>query len=78
MSEVEARAIMLVGKFTPGEAQLCAEQGLVRRLNRVLEYRGLSYCERPKAYVVLQGARDGSPAEDVDEEVAAGPVKKRK
>ena len=67
---------MLVGKFTPYEAQLCAEQGLVRRLNRVLEYRGLSYRERPKANALLQGPREGSLAEDVGEEVPMGALKK--
>ena len=69
---------MLVGKFTPGEAQLCTEQGLVRRLNRVFEYQGLSYLERTKASTVLQGAREGSPAVDAGEEVAGGPSMKRK
>jgi hypothetical protein len=69
---------MLVGKITPGEAQLCADQGLTRRLNRIFEYQGLSYVERPKIAAVLQSSAGGSPAAKAGEEPAVGPSTKRK
>ncbi|XP_062209290.1 uncharacterized protein LOC133911091 [Phragmites australis] len=69
---------MLVGKVTPGEAQLCADQGLNRRLNRIFDYRGLSYDEHPKISAVLQSNAGGSPAAEASEEPAACPPTKRK
>jgi hypothetical protein len=69
---------MLVGKITPGEAQLCADQGLTRRLNRIFDYRGLSYAERPKIAAVLQSNAGCSPAAEACEETAVGPSTKRK
>ena len=55
VAEVKAKAMMLLRKFTQGKAQLCAEQGLSRRLNRIFEFRGLAYKDRPKVNTPLLG-----------------------
>ena len=78
VAKVEAKAVMLVGKVTPGEAQLCADQELNHRLNRIFEYCGLSYDERPKILAVLQSNVGGSPPVEISEEPIACPPAKRK
>jgi hypothetical protein len=78
VAEVEVKAVMLVGKITPGKAQLCTDQGVTRMLNRIFEYRGLLYSEWPKIAAVLQSNVGGSPAAKASEEPAAGPSTKRK
>ena len=78
VSEVETKAMLLLWKFTQGEAHLCADQALDRRLNRIFDLRGLVYKGMPKLPLSSSGqAKDGCSPNTVTYEASVARSQKK-